>query len=71
MCSVVRDVMRLQSLGHLLEPILEPLVRKVVRISPVIILWISCFYLYSGIPFSFLFMLFHGDVICLLILGVS
>ncbi|XP_014509653.1 calmodulin-binding protein 60 A isoform X1 [Vigna radiata var. radiata] len=29
--SVVRDVMRLQSLGHLLEPILEPLVRKVVK----------------------------------------
>ncbi|KAL2321877.1 hypothetical protein Fmac_026256 [Flemingia macrophylla] len=29
--SVVRDVMKLQSLGHLLEPILEPLVRKVVK----------------------------------------
>ena len=34
-CSVVRDVMKLQSLGHLLEPILEPLVRKVVWISPI------------------------------------
>ncbi|KAK7389033.1 hypothetical protein VNO78_23864 [Psophocarpus tetragonolobus] len=29
--SVVRDVMKLQSLTHLLEPILEPLVRRVVK----------------------------------------
>jgi len=31
--SVVQEVMRLQTVKHFLEPVLEPLIRKVVRIS--------------------------------------
>lgn len=34
MSSVVQDVIKMQSVQHLLEPVLEPLIRRVVCVFP-------------------------------------
>lgn len=64
--SVVLEVMKMQSVQNLLEPILEPLIRRVVSLLSQIILFYFCdngFYSLKLKNFFVLSMLIHWNII--------